>query len=281
MKITPDNWFQNRTLLIATRHKKEQVIAPLLERALGVKCIVPVDFDTDQFGTFSGEIPRTEDPVEVLRKKCATAGTLYNTDLILASEGSFGAHPSVGFLTCNEELLMLSDTKHDLEIVEREISLETNMNILITEDESALKTFIQKCGFPEHGVILKAFVPGKLTKGITDEQHLLATFNRYKQFGKVTVETDMRACYNPTRMKVIESTTKKLIQRVLSRCPACQAPGFGITDFIPGKPCRQCRLPTKSVHSYKYTCTVCKHFEIQPKTGQRFEDPTHCDYCNP
>jgi hypothetical protein len=48
--------FKGRNLVIATLHGKEKVIAPLLEHALGVKIIVPEKFDTDQYGTFSGEI---------------------------------------------------------------------------------------------------------------------------------------------------------------------------------------------------------------------------------
>lgn len=276
-----NNWFQNRTLLIATRHKKEQLIAPLLESALGVRCVVPVDFDTDQFGTFSGEIPRATDPLKVLRQKCDAARTLYNIDLVLASEGSFGAHPSVGFLTCNEELILLSDAKHKLEIVERELSLETNMNILTTTDESVLLDFAQKCGFPKHGIILKSTVPGQWTKGITDEELLRATFRHYKLDGEVTIETDMRALYNPTRMNVIRKAAEKLVQRVLTNCPVCQTPGFGPVKSIPGKPCAQCHLPTNTIRATLLGCSYCDYKEEHIKPGEPFEDPTYCPFCNP
>ena len=55
--------FQNRQLLIATKHNKERVIAPLLEEALGVTCVVNDTFDTDTLGTFTGEVERTLDPL--------------------------------------------------------------------------------------------------------------------------------------------------------------------------------------------------------------------------
>jgi hypothetical protein len=44
--------FPGRKLLIASKHQKEEVIAPLLEKALEVTCIVPANFDTDELGTF-------------------------------------------------------------------------------------------------------------------------------------------------------------------------------------------------------------------------------------
>jgi hypothetical protein len=45
--------FRNRRLIIATKHKKEAVVAPLLQEKLGVRCFVDDEFDTDAFGTFS------------------------------------------------------------------------------------------------------------------------------------------------------------------------------------------------------------------------------------
>jgi len=50
--------FENRKLVIVTKHKKERVIAPLLEKHLGVVCFVSEGFDTNTLGTFCGEIER-------------------------------------------------------------------------------------------------------------------------------------------------------------------------------------------------------------------------------
>jgi hypothetical protein len=41
--------FKNRKLLIATKHEKEKVIAPILSKELTVESFVPNDFDTDIF----------------------------------------------------------------------------------------------------------------------------------------------------------------------------------------------------------------------------------------
>jgi hypothetical protein len=48
--------FVGRNLLIATKHEKVKVIAPILEKELGVKCFVLKGLDTDKFRTFSGEV---------------------------------------------------------------------------------------------------------------------------------------------------------------------------------------------------------------------------------
>lgn len=45
--------FKGRNLLIATKHEKEKVIAPILDKELGVNCFVVTNLDTDEFGTFT------------------------------------------------------------------------------------------------------------------------------------------------------------------------------------------------------------------------------------
>ena len=79
--------FENRKLLIATKHGKEQVIAPLVEQALGVSCFVTTKFDTDTLGTFSGEVPRKEDALSTLRNKCLLAMEKNGCELGIANEG--------------------------------------------------------------------------------------------------------------------------------------------------------------------------------------------------
>ena len=62
--------FSDRKLLIVTKHEKEKVIAPILEKALGLTCHVVQNFDTDTLGTFTGEIDRKKSPIETAIDKC-------------------------------------------------------------------------------------------------------------------------------------------------------------------------------------------------------------------
>ncbi len=73
-------FFAGRTLVLGTKHKKEKVIAPILERELGVRVIVPDNFDTDQFGTFTREIARAGNQLEAARRKATAAMDLLGAD---------------------------------------------------------------------------------------------------------------------------------------------------------------------------------------------------------
>lgn len=277
--------FRNRKLLVATKHGKEKVIAPMFEEALGVSCFVSEEFDTDFLGTFSGEIPRKDDALTTLKKKCILAMEKNHCDLVIASEGSFGAHPSVYFAGADDELMMLLDTKNNIEIVVRELSMETNFNAADVASEFELLDFAQRVHFPSHGLILKPAENNyrKVIKGITDSDKLKKHFQELKaEFGSVHVETDMRANFNPTRMKVIEKAASKLLQAVQSTCPQCDTPGFTISKAIPGLPCAWCNTPTASTLSYWYQCKKCDYNNEQFYPHEKTkEDPTYCNLCNP
>jgi len=277
--------FQGRKLLVATKHKKEEVIAPILEKEFGVQCYTSNSFDTDLLGTFSGEVPRKEDALTTLRAKCFLSLDTTNCDLVVASEGSFGSHPVIFFAQANEEIIMLMDTKNDLEIVVKEISTETNFNASEVKNETELMEFANKVKFPSHGLILRPSENDftKIIKGITDEVRLKNSFNEIiNEFGKTYVETDMRALYNPTRMKLIEKATLKLTEAMHSKCPVCNAPGFVITDSISGLPCDWCKSPTRSILSHISKCKKCNYTAKQLYPNKKLtEDPMYCDFCNP
>jgi hypothetical protein len=277
--------FKGRKLIIATKHQKEKVIAPILEKELGLNCFVDETFDTDTLGTFTGEVERTLDPVATVREKCLQAMRKNNCDLGLASEGSFGPHPSLFFVNADEEFLIFIDLKHGIEIIAREISTATNFNAKSITNEEELLAFTTEIGFPEHALILR---PSKnnfkaIYKGISSLEELNKIFKQLnKEYPSVYAETDMRAMYNPTRMDVIEKTTHKLLEKIQSLCPQCQMPGFEVTIVKPGLKCSLCGLPTKSTLSYVYHCKHCDFSieKIYPNQKQT-EDPTYCNYCNP
>ena len=277
--------FLNRKLVIATMHQKEQAIQPILESNLGCICCVPENFNTDLLGTFSGEIERLDDPIDTARKKCQLAMELTNTDIAVSSEGSFGSHPSYFFIHADDEFLLLLDRKHNLEIVVRELSLETNFNGAFVSDEIELKEFTERAKFPSHGLILRKSADELIdvSKGITTWEELITKYTLLKEkYGKVYIETDMRAMYNPTRMEVIQKLTQKLVDKINSICPDCSTPGFGVTDVKMGLPCQQCSFPTRSIKSHVYACTVCKYSEEKLfPNGKLNEEPMFCDRCNP
>lgn len=277
--------FDGRTLVIATKHAKERVIAPILEEALGVTCVVADGVDTDELGTFTGEVERTLDPISTAREKCRRAMDASGYDLAVANEGSFGPHPVMVYAPGDEELLILVDERNGLELVVREVSAATNFAAKEVPDEAALLEFAAKAHFPEHALILRAAKDSSrsIYKGITEKSRLLATFREVQdEAGSAYVETDMRALYNPMRMAVIGDATRKLVALLEARCPACGWPGFRITEVIPGLPCGLCGLPTNSASRHISSCEKCGHAEeVRFPAGKTTEDPMYCEFCNP
>jgi hypothetical protein len=273
------DWFRGRKLAIATSHGKEQVLAPLLETHFAVQVEVPNDLQTDQFGTFSGEIPRTGSPVEAARAKCRLAHSRTGTDLVLASEGSFGPHPDFPWIAADQEWLLLCDFAHQLEIPVYHLDLETNFRTAEVRLYDEVQKFAKEAGFPSHGIILRN--GNTIRKGIVDHQELDRAFQELKEMGQpITVETDMRAMMNPTRMQAIHRAGEKLVQLMSQTCPACDTPGFRCTRYEGNLPCEWCRQPTRIPSHACWECQRCGHLEKQ-KTPALFAEPGVCDFCNP
>lgn len=284
MKTKPD-FFSGRRLLIVTKHEKEAIIAPLLEEYLGVTCFVTKKFDTDSLGTFSGEISRKDDALTTLRKKCWEGMQVEGFDLAVSTEGSFGNHPTIFFAPANDELIMLVDQKHHLEIVERILSMDTNFDSSEIKTRDELKAFLDKVQFPSHGVILKNAMDNwtKIYKGITDYDTVETLFDEIvASSNSCFIETDMRAMNNPTRMKIINDVCFKLINKLQSVCPECLYPGFGVVGAEAGLLCSSCAMPTRSTLAYIYQCQHCNYeSKVLYPNGKKMEDPMYCDFCNP
>jgi len=277
--------FSGRALVIATKHQKEQVIAPLFAEQLGAIPVVPAGLDTDVLGTFTGEIVRTDDSLAALRKKCRMALQQSGGDWVVASEGSFGPHPSLFGFPANDELMMCIDTANQLEVVARTLTTDTNYQGEWIADEQQLMAFAEAALFPPHALILRAHPeqPVHIVKGIQQADVLVQTWQQmHAGFGAVYAETDMRAMFNPTRMQVIAQTTQKLLNKLRSCCPRCAFPGFDITDVTYGLPCGLCGTPTSSVLSREWGCNRCGYTQTEHYPQQKdTEDPMYCSICNP
>jgi len=281
--------FTGRVAVIATRHRKERVIAPRLESALGIQTQVLPHFNTDRFGTFTRDVKRPANQLATARLKAQSALELTGGALAIASEGSFGPHPQIPFVPCDRELVLLLDLDHDLEIVGQAISTDTNYRSQTIRSVDDALAFAQSVGFPEHGLVVMPTAEGSssdaIAKGITTESALIAAVETALNSDSTRtahIETDMRAHFNPTRMKVIAEATEDLVRTIAQCCPNCDCPGFAIARRNPGLPCAWCGTPTLLTLSVTYRCQRCK-FETTDKfpEGQPTADPGNCPYCNP
>lgn len=274
--------------VLGTMHGKERAIAPIAARFLGLDVAVAEGLDTDRFGTFSREVDRAGTPREAARAKIAAAFRLMPEATVgIASEGSFGPHPSLPFAALNRELVLLIDRESGLELVGHHATMATNFAHAVVTDIAAGLAFAAKAGFPAHGVIVIGVLDGQpapqlaLFKSIETEAGLADVLGRAIALtGAAHIETDMRAHRNPRRMRAIKRAMVDLVRRSRSRCPDCAQPGFAVTGRVSGLPCAWCAAPTHLTRAEVWTCEGCGHGEDRPVTATT-ADPMHCEECNP
>ena len=272
-------------IALATQHQKEKVIIPVLGPIFKDEIIVPENFNSDEFGTFDGRINRTLSAKETVKMKCLAGMKRLGTTKGIASEGSFGPHPSIPFLPFNEEWIIYIDQEQELEIYGKYVSTETNYWEGEIKDLETLKSTAEKLGFPEHNLILSVQKPDgrELHKDFTTWESLLRRGEALiSEHSLLLLQTDMRAMHNPTRMKNIGKAAEDLKTNYESQCPSCRKRGYAITDTKPGLPCSQCELPSKTTARVIYTCANCQFTEeLGRPDGITSIDPQYCDFCNP
>ncbi|MTJ49742.1 DUF6671 family protein [Dolichospermum sp. UHCC 0259] len=280
--------YNNRVAILATMHNKEKVISPLLKEHLGINVIVPEGLNTDVFGTFTREIQRPDTQVITARLKAQKALEMYEEKIVIASEGSFTPHPLIPYIYANREIIIFLDQENNLEIIGEIFSMETNFNHQTISCLEEAEEFAQKIGFPEHSLIISfdnvSLGKTEFIKGINSKENLINSVEIAIKStnGKFNIETDMRAMYNPTRMKNIALATQDLINKINSLCPQCHTPGFIINQKIPGLPCELCHQPTSLIKAVIFQCQKCNFSQQQLfPNNQEFADPSLCEYCNP
>jgi hypothetical protein len=280
--------YEGATFLLTTKHAKSLAIGPAIWRHLGASVLEQLA-DTDQLGTFSGEVERQGSALESARRKCewGLGLTGSSAEIGLASEGSFGPHPAIPFLPCDHEILYFIDRKRGFHLHVESLSEKTNYQMMGVSTWDELHDFAQRANFPSHALILRPEDRTRqpLFKGIMDESELQSAFEHCSKVApsdKVWVETDMRAHLNPTRMIVIAELAEVLARRLAALCPSCHAPGWGKTDIKKGLPCEYCGLATEMIKSEIHSCVLCSHQQTVPRPDGLLKAPQqHCSWCNP
>ncbi len=282
-----DYVYKNQKAVMATKHEKEEMIAPAFMDLLGLR-IVKANIDTDQLGTFSGEVDRQDSPLVCARKKCELAIKEYKVPLAISSEGSFGPHPFIPFITCDYEILYFIDKLRGFEIHESLISENTNYKKEAFSDYQQLKRFCEETIFPSHALIVKpnySIDKSMTIKGIKTFDLLEESFKKCCKLshdGKALVQTDMRANMNPTRMGVIRELADTLAHRLARTCPSCSNPGWGLVDTRKGLQCELCAHETDVVKSEIFGCPKCLFRQINPRRdGLVLAEARYCNLCNP
>jgi len=272
-------------IALLTQHGKESVIAPRFLEALNAHVERVAGFDTDQLGTFTREVARAGNQLEAARQKARLGMQLAGLSRGMGSEGAFGPDPIAGLIPWDVELVIYIDDCLEIEVTAWASAPARHHHRSVTSVED-LDRFSDEAAFPGHHLVVR---PNNehdpmVRKGISTRRELHTAFQWAKAastHGTVFVESDLRAYANPTRMRTIAAATDELIRRLCNACPMCAAPGFWLTERIPGLPCSCCGMPTRQPKAEKYACIKCSHAVVREDSTLVRADPGHCDYCNP
>ena len=272
---------------LTSQHGKEQALGRTFRWGLGRE-LLTCPIDTDQLGTFSGEVERPSDALDTCRRKAQLGLACSGLRKGLASEGSFGPHPAVPLLAVGHELLIYLDLERDLELVERRLERRTNFSQRCMAPGDDLAGWLHQVGFPSHGVIARpacwnlgdALFKGLHTRAALEDA--VTACRAADPGGRIQLETDMRAHHNPTRMASIARLGVALVRRLRTPCPRCGLPGWGLQDTRAGLPCGWCGEPTALIVEELWGCPHCGETRPQPRRdGLLSADPGQCDWCNP
>jgi hypothetical protein len=280
--------YRGARVALATKHGKEQAIVRPLHELAGIEVVVADGIDTDALGTFTGEVERKGTMLETAIAKARLGSSCLGLPFGVASEGSFGPHPSAPILAVGYELLVFVDDAAHVVIREERMETETNFSHLVVSDMAATEPWLIQIGFPQHAVIVRpnlaknTFVIAKGLTNLEDVERAIALASKDSSDGCARLETDMRAHLNPTRMRSIAQLAASLGERLARLCPACTAPGYGRTDVIRGLPCSACGYPSAWIKFERWTCAQCSFArDVERPDGLSEADPEHCQLCNP
>ena len=274
---------------LATMHGKERAITPSFRDRLAMTVVLAPDIDTDTLGTFTGEIPRAGTIRAAAVAKARLGMTVTGLPIGIASEGAYGPHPSVPFIPCGIELLVLVDDERGIVVCEHLVDDAPVYDHIVANGIGAMPNFLQRVRFPDHALIARPNAPmgrdAPHLKGLRTVDSLARAIIEcaaWSRDGNALVQTDMRAHMNPTRMAKIGRLSERICDRLVVPSPSCASPGYGQIDIERGLPCGGCGGPSHMVLHQIFGCFACNHRERRRRSDDRTHaDPSVCPECNP
>jgi len=150
------DFYLNQTIVLATCHGKERALRRPFCLGLGASITVCA-CDTDQLGSFSGEIARSGDALTTAHAKARLGLEASGHCIALASEGSFGPHPAIPLMAVGQELLLLLDQRHGLAVAEQRLEWQTNYSHVVTDRLPSLDSWLHRVAFPSHALIVRSW----------------------------------------------------------------------------------------------------------------------------
>ena len=277
--------YAGRTAVLATMHDKLPLIAPVMLSAVGLE-VHDVAIDTDQLGTFTGDVARPGTPWDTAVAKARLGMNAAGSRLGLASEGSIGPPPGVAFVVAAVELVVFVDDELGIVVGDAATGYDIVTVAADVTPGDNIDTVLQRGGFPEHGLIVRpaAGPPIRLHKGIHDRtvlDRLIGDCAAASPDGRAHLETDLRAHHCPSRRPIVAAAAARLAVRLRTCCPTCTTPGWGIVRVELGVPCRDCGLLVQVPNADIYGCPSCNQEHVVRRPESDGADPGRCQWCNP
>lgn len=277
--------YAGKRVVVTTKHDKLRLIKPVFDQLVGCD-LFESKMDTDQLGTFSGEIERMAPPHETAIVKARLGMNSTGTTIGIASEGSVGPDPLIPFINSNIEHLVLVDDENQIIISEVFRSFEITAATITASIGQDLSDFLIKADFPAHRLIVRpnSNKKGACIKGISsldDLSQAIESISKLSADGLVVVESDLRAMHSPSRQRNIQELANLLAKRVSQLCPSCQTPGWGKVGYVKGVECRLCKEANPTANRQeKLGCTKCDYTNLGEVISSSL-DPAQCQFCNP
>ena len=281
----PRHPYAQQKIGLATMHAKERAVAPPFRRLLDANVVVAPRLDTDQLGTFSGEIPRPGDLVHTALLKADLVFGALDVDCALASEGSYGPIDRLPLSAGGVEIIAFIDRRRGVRLVETLTTHRTNWRLWRFKAGSPdVAEAVTSLGFPRFGIfVIAGSDPSRPVKDLASVEGVVAAVDREARRsadGEAILIADMRAHRNPTRMQVLRALSHKVARRLTALCPSCGAPGFGHLDSRRGLPCEDCGAPTHWIDFEVDGCSACGHAVARPRRdGRRTAPRLSCQAC--
>lgn len=251
---------------------------------LGIE-VIHHEWDTDQLGTFSGEVPRGKSQSETALIKARIGMSQKSSLYGIASEGSVGPDQALPIINSALEAIAWVDDVNGFELIEYERGLEVVAVKGIFAKEDEIDSFLLKADFPNHALII--YPEGKkepIYKGIRDRGELDKAIRECiakSDKSAAVIESDLRAHISPSRSAVIVKCAEKLVARLTELCPSCHIPGFGEVAPLRGLACEICGDEVKSaIKGVVLGCVKCDH-RIEKLNGREKVGAGNCPSCNP
>ena len=278
------NWIPSpdQRAFAATKHGKDVFLGAVFGPHWGLH-VEAAYVDTDLLGTFSGEVPRAGDVRTTLQAKVQMLlEVVPDAEIVIATEGSFGPDPVLGWVPLHEEVLLWSWPRQGKELWVAHRSHDTNFSSSDSAEWTEVRRWAERVGFPWAHLILRDTQGQIVAKGISDTAEFERLWRAAAEGGAPRVETDMRADRNPKRREVLHALAHKTLETFQALCPNCRFPGFVARPAEPGAPCSACGSATRRPRLLKAECTECGQVEVRDSDDQlNGVDPAYCDRCNP